>query len=62
MSRSRIRRENIHSDAKEKRLRKTEIRKEIFTGDIWICPECNRKVYLIHVEPQRSHKFEKVIE
>ncbi|MCL0093243.1 ParB/RepB/Spo0J family partition protein [Dehalococcoidia bacterium] len=46
----------------EERLRKIEVTREIDTGDIWICPECNRKFHLIHVEPQGTHRFEEVIE
>ena len=39
-----------------------EVVKQIDTGDIWICPECNGKFHLIHVEPYRTHRFEEEIE
>jgi len=32
------------------------------TGDIWICPICNKKYRLLHVEPIGTHRFEEVIE
>ena len=32
------------------------------TGDIWICPICNRKFRLIHVEPVGTHRFEEIKE
>lgn len=36
--------------------------KEIDTGDIWLCPVCNKKFHLIHVKPTESHRFEEVVE
>ena len=30
------------------------------TGDIWICPICNTKFRLIHVEPVGAHRFEEI--
>lgn len=46
----------------EERFRKMDVMKEIDTGDVWVCPECNKKFHLIHVEPQGTHRFEEVIE
>ena len=39
-----------------------EIVKEIDTGDIWLCPICNKKFHLTHVEPTKTHRFEEVVE
>lgn len=39
-----------------------ELVKEIDTGDIWLCPHCNKKYHLLHVDPTKSHRFEEVIE
>jgi len=46
---------------KRKRINKTEIRIEIDTGDIWICPECFKKFHLIHIQP-KGHRFEEIKE
>lgn len=46
----------------EERLRRVDVTREIDTGDIWICPECNKRFHLIHVEPQGTHRFEEAIE
>lgn len=35
---------------------------ETATGDIWICPICNRRFRLIHVEPLETHRFEEIKE
>ena len=35
---------------------------ETATGDIWICPICNQKYRLIHIEPTQKHRFEEVEE
>ena len=50
-------------------IRKIDERKEIeaeyvetATGDIWLCPICNKKYRLIHVEPTGNHKLEELIE
>jgi ParB/RepB/Spo0J family partition protein len=39
-----------------------ELVKEIDTGDIWLCPVCNKKFHLIHAKPSDTHRFEEVIE
>lgn len=46
----------------EERFRKMDVMKETDTGDVWVCPECDKKFHLIHVEPQGTHRFEEVIE
>jgi ParB/RepB/Spo0J family partition protein len=33
--------------------------REIDTGEMWICPECNRKFRLIHCEP-KGHRLEEI--
>ena len=50
-------------------IKMSEERKDIeaewvgtLTGDIWICPICNRKFRLIHVEPVGTHRFEEIKE
>ena len=35
---------------------------ETATGDIWLCPICNKKYRLIHIEPTQKHRFEEVEE
>jgi len=35
---------------------------ETATGDIWLCPICNKKYRLIHVEPTGNHKLEELEE
>lgn len=35
---------------------------ETATGDVWICPICNKKYRLIHIEPTQKHRFEEVEE
>lgn len=42
--------------------KKMELVKEIDTGDIWLCPSCEKKFHLIHVDPLGSHRFEEVVE
>jgi len=49
-------------------IKKVEERKEFeaefietATGDIWICPICNKKYRLIHIEPTGRHKFEEAV-
>lgn len=42
--------------------REIEIIKEVDTGDVWLCPLCNKKYHLIHVKPSGIHRFEEVIE
>ena len=32
------------------------------TGDVWVCPCCNKKYHLIHIDPKGKHQFEEVIE
>lgn len=39
-----------------------ELVKEIDTGDIWLCPVCNKKFHLLHIKPNETHRFEEVIE
>ena len=46
----------------EEMRREIKLVKEIDTGDIWLCPVCNKKFHLIHVKPTESHKFEEVVE
>jgi len=46
----------------EEMRKEIEIVKEIDTGDIWLCPVCNKKFHLIHVEPSGTHRFEEVVE
>lgn len=46
----------------EQRFEQVDVVKEIDTGDVWICPHCNKKFHLMHVEPQGTHRFEEVIE
>lgn len=46
----------------EEMKREIELVKEIDTGDIWLCPICNRKFHLIHVKPGETHRFEEVVE
>ena len=46
----------------EDRFGKIEVIREMDTGDVWICPECNKKFHLIHVEPYGTHRFEEVVE
>lgn len=46
----------------EDRLGEIEVTREMDTGDVWICPECNKKFHLIHVEPYGTHRFEEVVE
>lgn len=50
-------------------LRKVNERKEAeadnietATGDIWLCPVCNKKYRLIHVDPTGNHKLEEMKE
>lgn len=35
---------------------------EIATGDIWICPVCEKRFRLIHVVPTGTHRFEEIEE
>jgi len=42
--------------------KKWELVREVDTGDIWLCPHCNKKYHLLHVDPTNSHRFEEVIE
>ena len=46
----------------DERLGEIEVVREMDTGDVWICPECNKKFHLIHVEPYGTHRFEEVVE
>lgn len=46
----------------EQRFEEVDVVKEIDTGDIWICPHCNKKFHLLHIEPQGTHRFEEVSE
>ena len=46
----------------EEMRKEIELVKEIDTGDIWLCPVCNKKFHLIHVKPTESHRFEEVVE
>lgn len=46
----------------QERPERVEVVKEIDTGDVWVCPECNKKFRLMHVEPHGTHRFEEVIE
>ena len=46
----------------QERPERVEVVKEIDTGDVWVCPECNKKLRLMHVEPHGTHRFEEVIE
>jgi len=39
-----------------------ELIKEIDTGEVWLCPHCNKKYHLLHVDPVGSHRFEEVVE
>ena len=50
-------------------IRKIDERREVeaeyietATGDIWLCPICNKKYRLIHVEPTSKHKLEEIEE
>ncbi|MEM3628924.1 MAG: ParB/RepB/Spo0J family partition protein [Candidatus Bathyarchaeia archaeon] len=49
-------------EIEEKRQKEIEVIKEVDTGDVWICPVCNKKFHLIHVEPGKAHRFEEVVE
>ena len=51
---------HVVREIEEERLK--EVVKEIDSGDIWICPICNKKFHLIHVEPSGTHRFEEVVE
>ncbi len=46
----------------EKEREEIEVVRLTDTGDIWICPICNKKFRLLHVEPIGTHRFEEVIE
>jgi len=50
-------------------IKKVDERKEVeagyvetATGDIWLCPICNKKYRLNHIEPTGKHRFEEVEE
>lgn len=46
----------------EDRFGEIEVVREMDTGDVWICPECNNKFHLMHIEPYGTHRFEEVVE
>lgn len=53
---------SVIRQVEQERPERVEVVKEIDTGDVWICPECNKKFRLIHMEPRGTHRFEEVIE
>jgi len=53
---------SVIRQVEQERPERVEVIREIDTGDVWICPECNKRFRLIHVEPHGTHRFEEVIE
>jgi len=53
---------HVIREIEEERPKELEIVKEVDTGDVWICPACNKKFHLVHVDPSKTHKFEEVVE